>query len=282
MSGWLGIGPFRIDLGNGLLWGDTDIIHLTPKAFTLLRHFVMRPQEVITRDELFAVGWSGTAVHEAALTVCIGELRRALGDNAKQPRYIETIHRRGYRWIAPIVMFPSTAVIDGLPSSPQLPAVVAPPSLIARDAEFAHLQKSLVHALQGIRQLVFVTGEPGIGKTALVDAFTAEIGQLESSHKIWISRGQCIQHYGQGEPYLPILEALGRLCCADHGHELIDILRHQAPTWLAQMPGLSPAAEQAELKLHSAVADRMLRELTEAVDTISTLRPLVWVFEDLH
>ena len=126
-----------------------------------------------------------------------------------------------------------------------------------------------------------ITGEPGIGKTALVDTFVAHVAATED---VWIGRGQCLDHYGAGEAYLPILEALGRLGRGPGGERLVALLRQYAPSWLVQMPGLLPPAAWEMLR-HSAggaTQPRMLRELTEALDVLTAERPLVLVLEDLH
>ena len=80
---------------------------------------------------------------------------------------------------------------------------------MGRETELAQLHRWLEEALQGKRQVVFVTGEAGIGKTALVDRFVAHVA---AAPQIGLGRGQCIEHYGTGEAYLPVLEAFGRLC----------------------------------------------------------------------
>ena len=80
--------------------------------------------------------------------------------------------------------------------------------LVGREAEWAQLHEWYATALQGTRRIGFVAGEAGIGKTALVEAFVSEVA---AQGKARVGRGQCIQHYGAGEAYLPILEALGRL-----------------------------------------------------------------------
>ena len=121
----------------------------------------------------------------------------------------------------------------------------------------------LARARRGVRQVVFVTGEAGLGKTTLVEAFVAEVGNHGS---LWIGHGQCVEHYGAGEAYLPVLEALGRLCRGAGGQEIVALLGQQAPTWLVQMPGLVRAADLETLKrrIVGATRDRMLRELAEA------------------
>ena len=97
-------------------------------------------------------------------------------------------------------------------------------------------------------------------------------------------RGQCIEHYGTGEPYLPLLDALGRLCREPDGQRMRAILAQYAPTWMVQMPSLLTTDEVTALqgKTAGATRVRMLRELAEAIETVTAERPLVLWLEDLH
>jgi predicted ATPase len=143
------------------------------------------------------------------------------------------------------------------------------------------LHRWLGKALQGMRQVVFVMGEPGIGKTTLIDTF---LEQVASTGGLWIGRGQCVEHYGASEAYLPVLEALGQLCRQPSGEQLIETLRRHAPTWLAQMPGLmsDTELEAVQRRVQGTTRERMLRELTEAIEALPAATPLVLVLEDLH
>ncbi|HZP70418.1 MAG TPA: winged helix-turn-helix domain-containing protein [Pseudolabrys sp.] len=94
----LTFGRYRLEPRVGLMSGDKEV-RLTPKALALLSFIAERPGEVISKEELFAAVWPEVAVGDAALVTCIQELRKALRDNARRPRYIETLHRRGYRFI---------------------------------------------------------------------------------------------------------------------------------------------------------------------------------------
>jgi tetratricopeptide (TPR) repeat protein len=133
----------------------------------------------------------------------------------------------------------------------------------------------------GQRQVVFVTGEAGIGKTTVVETFLKGATQLQG---IFIARGQCLEHYGAGEPFLPVLEGISRLARQASGPQIVDLIRQHAPTWLAQMPGLVPPAEREGLQqqLMNITRERMLREMAEAVEMITTAAPMVLVLEDLH
>src|SRR5262249_59037421 len=94
--------PCRLDLENECVWRGTQAIPLTPKAFAVLRCLVERAGRLVTKEELFRTVWPEIVVSEAVLKVCVGEIRKALGDKAKTPRFIETLHRRGYRFISPL------------------------------------------------------------------------------------------------------------------------------------------------------------------------------------
>src|SRR5262249_56591725 len=99
----------------------------------------------------------------------------------------------------------------------------------------AELHRWLEHVEQGARQLVFLTGEPGMGKTAVVDAWVA---QVAAAGDLWLAQGQCIEHYGAGEAYLPVLEALGRLCREPAGAALLPGLERRRRPWLGHSPAL--------------------------------------------
>src|SRR5215813_3536745 len=126
----LSFGPYRLDSERVQLWRGVQEVRLTGKAFAVLRYFVEHPGQLVTKDELLQAVWPQTVVTESTLASCIQELRQALRDDAKKPRYIETVHRRGYRWIAaiapqanePVFHFETTAD----PPSP-LPPLSSPP-----------------------------------------------------------------------------------------------------------------------------------------------------------
>jgi len=236
-----------------------------------------RPGQVVTKEELFRIVWPDTAVSDAALTSCIMELRQALQDDARRPRFIETVHRRGFRFLARAV-----ADLSGpLQQRPQQwPSGVSGP-FVGRDSALQQLSVIHATAAQGERQIVFVTGEAGIGKTSLVETFLACIADRDS----WsICRADCVEHCGASEAYQPLFDALTRLCRQAGGEYVLAALRRYAPTWLAQLPGLQTEAELRALQRRTAGAtpERMVRELTDALDAMSVQRPIVLCLEDLH
>jgi adenylate cyclase len=100
MSQHLSFGRYRFEPLTARLWADQGEIRLTRKAAAVLSLLVDRAGQPVTKQELFAAVWSDTVVSDDALATCIQELRKALGDNAREPRYIETRHRLGYRFVA--------------------------------------------------------------------------------------------------------------------------------------------------------------------------------------
>ncbi len=95
-------GPFCLHPIEGLTRGAREL-HVTPKSLSVLHFLASHPGKVVAKDDLVRAVWRDVAVSDSALTSCIKELRRALKDDAKQPRFIETLNRRGYRFIAELL-----------------------------------------------------------------------------------------------------------------------------------------------------------------------------------
>ena len=95
-------GPFTVDAGSYRLLRGSDVIPLSPKIIDLLLYLVARQSTLVAKDELFAALWPDVAVTDNALTQAVSELRQALGDDPSNPTYIQTVARRGYRFIAPV------------------------------------------------------------------------------------------------------------------------------------------------------------------------------------
>jgi predicted ATPase/DNA-binding winged helix-turn-helix (wHTH) protein len=277
--------PFRLDSKNGQLWRDQQALPLKPKTFAVLEHLMAHAGQLVTKEDLLDALWADVHVGDAVLKTCIREIRQALEDTPQTPRFIETVHRRGYRFIAPV----AASAAPVLSSKLQVPSSATQRSalstqhsiLVGREAELAQLHRWLEKALHGARQIVFVSGEAGIGKSAVVNAF---LGQLALRDDLWVAQGQCLEQYSAGEAYLPVLTAFGQLCRELEGERVKEILGRYAPTWLAQLPTLLSTAELDALqhRVVGATQERMLREMAEAIEELTLDRGVILWIDDLQ
>ncbi len=330
-------GAFRLDLVNECLWRENRAIAIPPKEFALLLYLVRNPGRLVTKDELIEAVWPETTVTDGVLKVSIRKIRATLDDDSKSPQFIETAHRRGYRFIAriaedggtegrregererqrdresdreterrrdreterqrelpPDLFLPPSLRPSVSPSPPpslsgahrlsgayRLAALLPLREIVGRETALAQMQGWLRQAMGGERQVVFVTGEAGIGKTTLVESF---LQKVRRDSNVWVGQGQCLEQYGSGEAYLPVLEAVSRLCQEPGRAGFVELLRRHAPTWLQQMPWLIGDADRENLQREviGATRERMMREMAEALEALTSETPLVLVLEDLH
>lgn len=264
----IGFAGFELDEANALLLHQGRPVALAPTPFNLLCALARQPGVLLSKEALLDSVWGHQFVTESVLKTAISDLRIALGDNPREPRIIETVPRRGYRFIA------APAAAAAAPAAG--PAAPRSPAFIGRAEPMSRLHTAWQRASQGQRAVVWVTGEPGIGKSTVIENFVAALGDVR-----W-ARGQCVEHHGEGEPYLPVLEALAELCRKDPA--LPSLLRAVAPTWMLQLPWLCSADERDALRreLAGVGPERMLREMGELLDRYTAERALLLVTEDLH
>jgi DNA-binding winged helix-turn-helix (wHTH) protein len=267
---------FELDEANATLICDGKAVALAPTPFSVLCALVRQPASLLTKHALLDQVWGHQFVSDSVLKTAISDLRAVLDDDARHPRFIETVSRRGYRFIANVGA-PST--LGGTkPAATSSVAGQSPASssMIGRSDALERLRTAWQLAAAGRRQIVWIAGETGVGKTTLIENFMAEVGEIHCAH------GQCVEQYGAGEPYLPVLEALTALCRRDAA--LAELIRAVAPTWLLQLPWLSSAAERDALRREFSGTGqaRMLREMGELLDRYTENRPLLLVTEDLH
>jgi len=270
--------PFRLDPKNAQLWRGEQQINLRRKTLNVLLYFVEHPSQLVTKQALLDAVWPDVSVSDSMPAVCVKELRKALGDEAKIPRFIETVHGRGYRFLAKITSGDASAeAVRKAPAIPKGPKSI----LVGREDELARIQSWYSQVLDGQRKVVFIAGEAGIGKTAFVRAFLDSITEGDGA---LLGRGQCIEQYGAGEPYMPLLEALTRLSQEAGGERTVELLNRFAPTWLSQMSALLTPEQSARLQAQTqgVTQQRMLREMAQALEALATELPLVLLLEDLH
>ncbi len=261
--------PFRLDLTARTLWRDGVRVPLTHKAFDLLAVLVERAGHVVAKETLLETVWPQTHVHPDNVKVLIGEVRRALGDDPMRPRFIRSLVKRGYIFIAPVV----DAVVDLTPSS-------SFPTFVGREAEMDRLLGALEHAAASHRHVAFVTGEAGIGKTALCEAFLRVAATRHAMRATW---AQCMRLSGPSEPYYPLLDLITRLARSTEDELVTATLARHAPSWLPHLPAISDDVPRAfTAGTHVATAARMLREIVTALETLAEDTPLVLWIEDLQ
>ena len=157
------------------------------------------------------------------------------------------------------------------------------PSFVGREPEMQKLDGLLEQAIEGTGRVVFITGEPGIGKTSLGDEFLRRTRKERPG--LLISRGRCVEQYGTGEAYLPFLDAMGGLLQAPGRERIAAVMRTYAPTWCMELPtafASSGSLEKLQQETIGATKERMMREMGDALGILATSSPIVLLLEDLH
>ncbi len=269
---------FRLDTMNQCLWkradsGEVECIRVAPKPFSLLRFLVQNAGRLVTENEILDAVWPKLYVQPESIRTQLHYLRKVLDDDPKSPRYIETVPRRGHRFIASVREGAASDIVQKRSTHGRI---------FGRQQELSELRDYLHAASSGERQVVFITGEPGVGKSALVDEFERQTAIEVPA--IRVGRGQCIEAYGGTEAYYPLLEALGQLCVGPAATSIVEVLAAHAPTWLVQFPALLTERHREILRreIQGTTRDRMLREIGTALDAIAQNAPLLLELEDLQ
>lgn len=269
---------FRIDPVNLCLWrsgaeGVEERLNLTPKTFDVLRYLAENPGRLVSHGELLAAIWHGVHVQPEVLKSHILAIRNALGDKSSSPRFIETQRGRGYRLIGKM---------DGLAPLAHKPEAAVDLGVFAGRAEpLQELLALFQRATLGEPQAVFISGEPGIGKTTLIAQF---LNQVRGHPDLVVAEGHCIEGFAGAEPYYPILETLRQLCKSTDRTGFVRSLLTVAPSWALQMPAQIPAHQWIALRQQviPGARRRMVREACDFFEALATERPLVLFIEDLH
>ena len=158
-------GGYRFDIDTGRLWFGAGEIRLTPKAAAVLNVLVTHAGEPVSKERLFAAVWSGVAVSDDALTSCVQELRKALDDDPRQPRFIETRHRRGYRFVASLATVAAPTAPETHPATADVNAIgVLPFADMSPDRDQDYLCEGLAEEL--ISALTHIDGLRVASRTA--------------------------------------------------------------------------------------------------------------------
>jgi DNA-binding winged helix-turn-helix (wHTH) protein/tetratricopeptide (TPR) repeat protein len=286
-------GPYRLDRDQGLLFRGAEIIPLAPRVYDTLLALVESGGRVADKEDLLTRVWQDAFVEEGSLARNVSTLRKILGEGPRDHRYIVTVPKRGYRFAAPLTTSgpASTQASNGEgngtttfstshPASEPRGEKIAR-SFVGRDLEMKRLKGHFETMLGGHGKLVFLSGEAGMGKSSLAERF---INSIHPRHpELRVATGRSVEQYGPGESYLPFLDALSGLV-REHGDQITNHLRRQAPTWCLQLPAFTSGAEMEALRSETAGAtrQRMLREIGDALGALSLDAPLLLLLEDLH
>ena len=256
---------------------------MEPQVFDMLLYVVENRDRVVTKNDLFEHIWKNRVVTDSALTSRLKAVRATLGDGGRDQRLIKTVHGRGYRFVGAVTERGDPGSGQETSTASATPIATMPPAtsvLPGREKHQSVLLSALASAKTGTRQSIFITGDAGFGKTTLLRAFIDALAQDES---VYVALGQCLEHHGSGEAYMPILEAIARLCREDDTLSAAKIVSKHAPTWAAQMPALQEFDNtNTQAGLRGGTQDRMLREMVEALEVFTSRHTLVLVLEDIH
>ncbi len=261
--------PFKLDLTARTLERNNVRVAITRKAFDLLSVLVDRAGHVVAKDLLLEAVWPHTHVHADSVKVLVGEIRRALGDDPVRPRFIRSLVKKGYVFIAPVVE-----------TSADLAATAPFPVFVGRQSEMERLLGAFDESAASERQVVFVTGDAGIGKTALCEAFLRVAATRHAMRATWT---RCMKLSGPSEPYAPLLDLVTRLARSVDDASVATILARHAPSWLPHLPALSDDPSRASAAgTRVATPSRMLREIVTALEALAEHMTIVLWIEDLQ
>lgn len=268
MAKTIAIPPFTIDLASQVIHRGGREIRVRRKTFALLRYLLENRDRLLTKEEILDRVWPDTYVGDAVLKVTLSQLRKIFREC--QGLEIATAHGRGYR-----VHLDETPLGEG-GRADAVRSGTGPGHLIGRGRELASIRESLVKAETGERQIIFIGGEPGIGKSALVDAFVAGIADLGgAAAHAWIGQGRCRPVPGTAEPFRPVFAALTNIQPRQAIECLSPLLSRFAPHLLDEVESLGAEPPSAAPE---SLDDALAAELEE----LSSARLLVLALDDLQ
>jgi DNA-binding winged helix-turn-helix (wHTH) protein/predicted ATPase len=253
---------FRVDTGQFLLTKAGQAQPISPTAFKILLMLLERAGEPVNKADLMKHVWPDCFVEEGNLNRNVSTLRKALDERPSDHRYIETIPKSGYRFIAPV------RVTDyrqpGSNPSRTSPRTVH--QVVGREFERDVLSRAYDRVQQGQGCIVCVSGDIGMGKTALVETFTEDL--LRDGQLFHVASSRCSESFAESEPLMPWIETLSSFA----GDTTVGpLIKKAAPNWYREITHTGPGVPQ-----------KMKRELVDFCRELSPVHPLVLVMDDFH
>jgi len=253
---------FRVDTGQFVLSRGGRTRPISPTVFRVLLILLEHAGQAVAKEELMKYVWPDSFVEEGNLNRNVSTLRRALEEKPSDHRYIETIPKTGYRFVAPVRSIeyqPPTGVMRPV-------AVHSPHHVVGREAEGNVLAHAFEQAQKGRGGVVCINGDVGLGKSALVDAFIEDL--VRDGQAFHLARSRCSESLTTSEPFMPWIESLGGLA--------------EEPAISAVMESVAPSWHQQISHAGSGSPRSMKRELLDFGKQVSNSHPMVVVIDDFH
>lgn len=293
---------FTFNTKGNLLFSRGAVVPLEPAAARVLRYFLENGDRVVSKNELLEAVWNEVFTTEDVLKRAVSQIRRALGDDAQNPRFIETHHRRGYRFIA-------LRAANSNGESPRSAKSIEKPDtssgddpnfdcFVGRRAEIEFLQAEFRRASKGSGQPVLIAGDPGIGKTQLTVRFADWLSNGNNAQSAVSLRLRFFDYEASHLPpldlFLDLLSEACRIVFPPAGEITNgDAARDSAKLEKSELRRLIEAkfqislpeeffAASSERRKVLTDASRAIAPLAECFARLSRVRPLVLIFDDVQ
>lgn len=286
VGGVVRFGGFELDVKAGELRRQGRTVRLQDKPLQLLMLLLGKPtSELVTREEIQEHIWGTSRFldFKDSLNQAVRKLREALRDSASNPRFLETIPRRGYRFLMPVDEKLPVASSAGAGMTIKRLSANEPQGItVGRRCELSKLNAVLQATKANGGRLFCISGEPGIGKTTLVETFLA--GLVPGFH-CHVAKGRCSERLSGAEAYLPVLEGLESLMCGPRAEIVRKFLIEVAPSWYVQTVGSRSSSVPPPIlaaDAASASQERKKREFVSLLESLTREQPLIFFIDDVH
>lgn len=260
-------GKYRLDLARQELLVGTAVVATSPLAFKLIRFLALNRDRTLTGEELLREIWSGVSVADSALHQALKHARRAVGDDGRKQNVIKTVRGLGYRFVAPVREVSSATDFEKV-------------DLASRANELASLEALVDEVPTTGGRAVFLAGEPGVGKTTLLNALERRLRPTGREGEPIVVAGRASAQIGS-PPYwiwVGVFRALARI-------EELTPLRAAIEASVPSLLGSGAGEETLEGRgedLDEAERFRLFDRVSQALAEVAARRPLVILLDDLH
>ncbi|HKP56997.1 MAG TPA: AAA family ATPase, partial [Polyangiales bacterium] len=268
-------GEFELHAAGLELRRAGTLIDADGLVLKLLRCLVRSAGQLVTKDQLVDEVWERRAVADNAITVAIARLRKTLGQDRGTREFVATVYGRGYRFVAEVAL---ERAVRPAPAALLVPTQ-APLPFVGRDVLLGRLHRALADARAGYGRAALLMGEPGIGKTAVVEAFERDV----SGPQLHVAWGYC-REGGDTPPLAPWLRVLREVIATCPSAELERAVGSAARDVLRLLDDLQPqrAAQKEVLDARGPGRHRGFEAVVRTLAYAAQQLPRVIVLEDLH